>query len=329
MLVDPFGRAITYLRLSVTDRCDLRCRYCMAEDMTFLPKARLLSLEELTRLGRVFMTAGIRRIRLTGGEPLVRRDVMTLIRALGEEVAAGRLEELTLTTNGTQLARHAAALAAAGVRRLNVSLDTLDPGTYGRLTRGGRLAPVLAGIEAARHAGLRIKINAVALREDNADHLPDLLAWCGARGLDLTLIESMPVGEGISGRADSFLPLTEVFQTLSRHVTLVPEAAPAGAGPARLWRVQETGTRLGFITPLSSHFCEGCNRVRVTCTGRLYQCLGQEESVDLRVPLRDHPGDDAPVLQALRDAIARKPRGHDFGTDGVAAVARHMSHTGG
>ncbi|MCB5944922.1 GTP 3',8-cyclase MoaA [Acidocella sp. KAb 2-4] len=323
-MIDPFGRKVSYLRVSVTDRCDFRCVYCMGEDMTFLPKAELLSLEELERVCAAFIRLGVRKIRLTGGEPLVRRDVMDLIRSLGRRLGEG-LEELTLTTNGSQLAQHASGLAAAGVKRINVSLDTLDPDKFAALTRRGSLAQVLTGIDAAAAAGLHIKINMVALRGRNDDEFDAMLAWCGARGFDLCLIETMPMGE-VEYRAVTHLPLAEVRAGLARRWTLLPSTYATG-GPARYVQVAETGQRLGFITPLSHNFCEACNRVRMTCTGRLYMCLGQEDAADLRAPLRAG-GDDAALEAAILAAIARKPKGHDFVITRTA-TARHMSVTGG
>jgi cyclic pyranopterin phosphate synthase len=323
-MIDPFGRTVSYLRVSVTDRCDFRCTYCMAEDMRFLPKAELLSLEELERLCAAFIRLGVRKIRLTGGEPLVRRDVMRLIEALGRHLGAG-LEELTLTTNGSQLAQYAKGLAAAGVKRINVSLDTLDPEKFAAVTRRGEFSQVVAGIEAAAAAGLAVKINTVALRGVNEHEISAMLAWCGERKFDLCLIESMPMGE-VEYRAETHLPLPEVRARLERDWTLLPSSYATG-GPARYVQVAETGQRLGFITPLSHNFCEACNRVRVTCTGRLYMCLGQEDAADLRAPLRAR-ADDAALEAAIAAAIARKPKGHDFDIT-RAATARHMSVTGG
>jgi cyclic pyranopterin phosphate synthase len=328
-LIDPFGRAITYLRVSVTDRCDLRCVYCMAEDMSFLPRAEILSLEELERVCAAFVRLGVRRLRITGGEPLVRRGVMGLIAALGARIGHG-LDELTMTTNGTQLERFAAPLAAAGIRRVNVSLDTLDAGRFARITRWGRIERVFAGLRAAQAAGLAIKINAVALRGENEDELGDMLAWCGEQGFDLTLIEAMPMGEIDALRADQYLPLSMVRARLRQRFTL-EESDYATGGPARYFSVRETGQRLGFITPMTHNFCEGCNRVRLTVTGTLYLCLGQDDSADLRDVLR-RDGDDTALDTAIVAAIARKPRGHDFVIDRRrpgAAVARHMSVTGG
>jgi GTP 3',8-cyclase len=328
---DPFGRTITYLRVSVTDRCDFRCVYCMAEDMTFLPKAEILSLEELDRVCSAFVRLGVRKLRLTGGEPLVRRDVMTLFRSLGRHLDAGALDELTLTTNGSQLVRHAEALRAAGVRRINVSLDTLDAAKFAALTRWGKFDKVMGGIEAAKQAGLAIKINAVALKGVNEDEFDKLIAWCGAEGFDLTLIEVMPMGEiGGEVRLDQYLPLSLVRARLAQRWTL-DEIDYRTGGPARYVRVRETGGRLGFITPLTHNFCESCNRVRLTCTGTLYMCLGQEDAADLRAPVRQSEGDEA-LTQAILEAISRKPKGHDFVIDRRhtrPAVGRHMSVTGG
>ncbi len=331
-MIDPFGRAITYLRVSVTDRCDLRCVYCMAEDMAFLPKAEVLSLEELNRIAGAFIRLGTRKLRITGGEPLVRRDVMTLFRSLGARLGQG-LDELTLTTNGTQLARHATALADAGVRRVNVSLDTLIPARFTAITRWGKLDTTLQGIFAARDAGLDVKINTVAMAGVNEDEFDSLLEWCGAQGFDLTLIEAMPMGDlgiGPEGRAGQYLPLSVVRARLRRRWTLTESAHRTG-GPARYFEVVETGRRLGFITPMTHNFCESCNRVRLTCTGTLYMCLGQDDAADLRGVLRGG-ADDAALDAAIRSAIARKPKGHDFVIDRRAdrpSVARHMSVTGG
>lgn len=325
-MIDPFGRSISYLRVSVTDRCDFRCVYCMSEHMTFLPRADLLSLEELYRLCDRFIALGVRKLRLTGGEPLVRRNVMSLVERLGARLGAD-LDELTLTTNGSQLAQFAPALAAAGIRRINVSLDTLDAVRFAAITRRGRLDTVLGGIAAAAAAGLQVKINAVALRGVNEDEFDAMIGWCGARGFDLCLIETMPMGEIDQDRTDQYLPLSLVRARLSQHWTLEPTDYRTG-GPARYFTVRETGARLGFITPLSHNFCESCNRVRLTCTGQLFMCLGQEDSADLRAVLRG--GGDLTV--AITQAIARKPRGHDFvidRRDAAPAVARHMSLTGG
>jgi len=330
-MIDPFGRAITYLRVSVTDRCDLRCVYCMAEDMTFLPKAQVLTLEELDRLCGAFISLGVKKIRLTGGEPLVRKDVITLVRSLGARLGAGGLEELTCTTNGTQLAKLAGDLYAAGMRRINVSLDSLDPATFKALTRWGRLEQVLDGIFAAKAAGLQIKINAVAMKGVNEHEFDRLIAWCGEHGFDLCLIETMPMGEIDQDRSEQYLPLSLVRANLKKRWTLTETDYRTG-GPARYYDIAETGRRIGFITPLTHNFCESCNRVRLTCTGTLYMCLGQEDSAEFRELLRDPSVDDDDVRQAIRDAIARKPKGHDFVIDRRTrrpAVARHMSVTGG
>ncbi|MCU0886559.1 MAG: GTP 3',8-cyclase MoaA [Rubritepida sp.] len=330
-MIDPFGRKVSYLRVSVTDRCDLRCVYCMAEDMTFLPKSEVLSLEELERLCGAFIALGVEKIRLTGGEPLVRRNVMSLVRGLGARLGAGGLSELTLTTNGTQLARYAEELAAAGVRRINVSLDTLDAAAFRAATRWGDLAKVLEGIFAAKAAGLHVKINAVALRGVNEHEFGRMLAWCGEHGFDLCLIETMPLGEIGEDRTSQFLPLSVVRARLRDDWTLTETDYRTG-GPARYFDVRETGTRIGFITPMTHNFCESCNRVRLTCTGTLYMCLGQEDAADLRAPLRDPAVDEAGLHAAIHEAIARKPKGHDFVIDRrrrAPAVARHMSVTGG
>ncbi|QTC92815.1 GTP 3',8-cyclase MoaA [Brevundimonas goettingensis] len=330
-LIDPFGRRVDYLRVSVTDRCDLRCVYCMAERQNFLPRAQLLSLEELDRVCTAFIGLGTKRLRLTGGEPLVRKGFLDLVASLSRHLASGALQELTLTTNGTRLAEHAQDLARHGVRRINVSIDTLDPEAYRRITRGGELAKVLAGLEAARVAGIAIKINTVALKADNADELGDMVRWAHSRGMGLTLIETMPLGEIEADRTDQYLSLADVRAGFERHWTLTPMTQRTG-GPARYVRVEETGGTLGFITPMSHTFCEACNRVRVTCTGDLFLCLGQDDKADLRSVLRAYPGDDAPLVDAIRDAIAIKPKGHDFRIDrpGAApAVARPMSMTGG
>ena len=328
--IDPFGRAITYLRVSVTDRCDLRCVYCMAEDMHFLPKRDLLSLEELDRLCSAFVRRGVRKLRITGGEPLVRRDILSLFKSLSRHLDAGDLDELTLTTNGTQLARHAEALAACGVRRINVSLDTLDPAKFRTITRWGDLDRVFEGLAAARAAGLAIKINTVALKGVNDQEIPDLIAWAHGQGMELTLIEVMPLGEIEPGRIDQFLPLSLVRSQLKQRYTLEDLDDRTG-GPARYVRLRETGGRLGFITPMTHNFCESCNRVRVTCTGTLYMCLGQDDAADLRAPLRASEC-DALLEQAIAEAITRKPKGHDFVIDrrqARPAVGRHMSVTGG
>jgi cyclic pyranopterin phosphate synthase len=334
-VIDPFGRAITYLRVSVTDRCDFRCVYCMAEDMTFLPKAEILSLEELDRLCSAFIRLGVRKLRLTGGEPLVRKNVMSLVRALSCHLGTGALEELTLTTNGSQLVRYAGELASCGVRRINVSVDTLDTGKFTAITRWGRLDKVLEGLAAAKAAGLQVKINTVALKGVNEDEFDRLIEWCGAEGFDLTFIEVMPMGDiggdvGGENRLDQYLPLSLLRPRLARRWNLEDIDYRTG-GPARYVRVAETGRRIGFITPLTHNFCESCNRVRLTCTGTLYMCLGQEDSADLRAPLRADP-DDAKLEAAIHAAIARKPKGHDFIIDRrhtAPAVPRHMSVTGG
>jgi len=327
-LVDRFGRAITYLRVSVTDRCDFRCVYCMAEDMTFLPRKDVLTLEEIDRLASAFVARGVRKLRLTGGEPLVRRNIMWLVEALSRHLGDG-LDEITLTTNGSQLERYAGDLAACGIKRINVSLDTLDAAKFRVLTRWGNFEQVMQGIDAAERAGLKIKINTVALRDCNEDEFVDLLRWCHGRGFDLTLIETMPLGEIDEDRTDQYLPLSLVRARLAQHFTLTDIPYRSG-GPARYTHVAETGGRLGFITPMTHNFCESCNRVRVTCTGTLYMCLGQEDAADLRSPLRASTS-DAPLHAAIDEAIARKPKGHDFVIDRDAApsVARHMSSTGG
>jgi cyclic pyranopterin phosphate synthase len=330
-MIDPFGRSISYLRVSVTDRCDFRCVYCMSEDMTFLPKQEILTLEELDRLAGAFIGLGVKKLRLTGGEPLVRRNILWLFRALGRHLETGALEELTLTTNGSQLGKYAGELRAAGVKRINVSLDTLDAAKFTAITRWGRFDQVMAGIAAAKAAGLRVKINAVALKGVNEDEFDRLIAWCGEEGFDLTLIEVMPLGEVGSGtRVDQYLPLSMVRAQLRKRWTL-DESDYRTGGPARYYTVRETGGRLGMITPMTHNFCESCNRVRLTCTGTLFMCLGQEDAADLRAPLRAAES-DAPVEAAIRAAIARKPKGHDFIIDrrhDRPAVSRHMSVTGG
>ena len=329
-LVDPYGRHIDYIRVSVTDRCDFRCVYCMAEDMAFLPKRDLLSLEELDRLCGAFIARGTRKIRLTGGEPLVRRDLMRLIRGLSRHLASGRLQELTLTTNGSQLHRFAGELADAGVRRLNVSMDSRDPDKFRAITRRGDLAVVMKGLDAAQAAGLAVKINMVALRGVNDGEIPSMLEWAHGRGMDLTLIEVMPMGEVNGHRIDQYLSLREVRAGLSDRYRLT-DLAFKTSGPARYVKVEETGGRLGFITPMTHNFCESCNRVRVTCTGTLYMCLGQDDAADLRDALRASPADELLDATILR-AIARKPKGHDFVIDRTVnrpAVGRHMSVTGG
>ncbi|AUH63331.1 GTP 3',8-cyclase MoaA [Paracoccus zhejiangensis] len=329
-LIDPFARPITYLRVSVTDRCDFRCTYCMTEHMQFLPKKELLTLEELDRLCSAFIGLGVRKLRITGGEPLVRRGIMDFFRQASRHLGQG-LDELTLTTNGSQLARFAGELVDCGVRRINVSLDTLDPDKFAAITRWGRLAQVLDGIEAAKRAGMRVKINAVALKGFNEPELFDLVAWCAENDHDLTFIEVMPMGEmGEEDRLDQYWPLSDLRARLAERFTLIDLAERTG-GPARYVRLSETGQKIGFITPLTHNFCESCNRVRVTCTGELYMCLGQEDRADLRAPLRAS-NDDAALVAAIREAISRKPKGHDFdySRQTVAGqVSRHMSHTGG
>jgi cyclic pyranopterin phosphate synthase len=329
-LIDPFGRTISYLRVSVTDRCDFRCVYCMAEDMTFLPKRDLLTLEELDRLCSAFVDRGVKKLRLTGGEPLVRKNLMSLIESLSRHLKTGALEELTLTTNGSQLRQHAQALYRHGVRRVNVSLDTLDADKFKAITRWGDYAKVMDGIAAAQDAGLKIKLNAVALRGFNEDEIPAMLAFAHERDMDLTLIETMPLGDIDGDRTDQYLPLSQVRRSLETAFTLTDLPDQTG-GPARYVRVEETGGRLGFITPLTHNFCESCNRVRVTCTGTLYMCLGQDDAADLRAPLRASEGDEL-LHNAIDEAIGRKPKGHDFVIDRTGqapAVARHMSMTGG
>jgi cyclic pyranopterin phosphate synthase len=329
-MIDPFGRHISYLRVSVTDRCDFRCVYCMAEDMTFLPKAEILSLEELDRLCSAFIRLGVRKLRLTGGEPLVRRNVMSLVRSLGRHRASGALDELTLTTNGSQLARFADELSDCGVERINVSLDTLDPEKFAAITRWGKLAVVKDGLAAAKRAGIAVKINTVALKGVNDDEFDRLIGWCGDEGFDLVFIEVMPMGEIGETRVDQYLPLSLVRARLQKNWSLGESDYRTG-GPARYYTVGETGHRVGFITPLTHNFCESCNRVRVTCTGTLYMCLGQEDAADLRAPLRLSEGDEL-LDAAIHEAIARKPKGHDFIIDrrhSRPAVSRHMSVTGG
>ena len=331
-LIDPFKRAITYLRVSVTDRCDFRCVYCMSENMTFLPKKELLTLEELDRMCSTFVGLGVEKLRITGGEPLVRREIMTFFRAMSRHLETGALKELTLTTNGSQLERFADDLYSAGVRRINVSLDTLDEQKFADITRWGRLPQVLRGIDAAQKAGLRVKINAVALKDFNEAELFAITEWCAERDMDLTWIEVMPMGDiGNEDRLDQYWKLSALRQTLTERYTLTDLPERTG-GPARYVRLEETGQKIGFITPLTHNFCESCNRVRLTCTGELYMCLGQEDMADLRAPLRNYPASEAPLQEAIREAISRKPKGHDFDysrqtVDG--RVTRHMSHTGG
>jgi cyclic pyranopterin phosphate synthase len=329
-MIDPFGRMVSYLRVSVTDRCDFRCTYCMAEHMVFLPKKDLLTLEELERLCSAFIAKGVRKIRLTGGEPLVRHNIMHLVRNLGQKIGASGLDELTLTTNGSQLSRFAAELADSGVRRINVSIDTLDPEKFRAITRIGDLAKVLDGVDAAQRAGIGIKINAVALKDFNDREIPDLMRWAHGRGMDMTVIETMPMGEIDEDRTDQYLPLSLLRKSLEEQFTLEDIPFRTG-GPARYVRVAETGGRLGFITPMTHNFCESCNRVRLTCTGTLYMCLGQNDAADLRAVLRE-TDDDAVLSAAIDEAIRRKPKGHDFIIDrqhNRPAVARHMSVTGG
>jgi cyclic pyranopterin phosphate synthase len=330
-LIDPFARAISYLRVSVTDRCDFRCTYCMAEHMTFLPKADLLTLEELDRLCSSFVRLGVEKLRITGGEPLVRKGIMTFFEAMARHLQSGALRELTLTTNGSQLARFAQPLADLGVTRINVSLDTLDAKKFAEITRWGRLAQVLDGIAAAKAAGLRVKINAVALQGFNEDELIPLTEWCAREGHDLTWIEVMPMGEIEPARLEQYWSLKDLRARLAECYTLTDLAERTG-GPARYVRLEETGQKIGFITPLTHNFCESCNRVRLTCTGELYMCLGQEDMADLRAPLRASPDSDAPLEAAIRAAIARKPKGHDFDYSRQTIrgqMTRHMSHTGG
>jgi cyclic pyranopterin phosphate synthase len=330
-LIDPFGRGISYLRVSVTDRCDFRCVYCMAEEMTFLPRAELLTLEELDRVCSAFVRRGVRKLRLTGGEPLVRRNILTLFESLSRHLKSGDLDELTLTTNGSQLARYAGDLVGYGVRRVNVSLDTLDPAKFLAITRWGKFDQVMKGLDAAKEAGLKVKINCVALKGVNDGELHDLVAWCGERGFDLTFIEVMPMGDiGGEARLDQYLPLSMVRAELNKRWTLEAIDYTSG-GPARYVMCRETGQRIGFITPMTHNFCESCNRVRLTCTGTLYMCLGQEDAADLRTPVRASEGDEL-LMDAIDEAIGRKPKGHDFVIDrrrGLASVSRHMSTTGG
>ncbi|MGC1588478.1 MAG: GTP 3',8-cyclase MoaA [Rhodomicrobium sp.] len=329
-MVDSFGRHVTYLRVSVTDRCDFRCVYCMSEHMTFLPKADLLTLEELDRLCAAFIAKGVRKLRLTGGEPLVRKNILWLFQALSRHLASGALDEVTVTTNGSQLSRFASELAAAGVRRINVSLDTLDPAKFQEITRWGDIAKVIDGIRAAQKAGLQIKVNMVALKGVNEGEIEEMLRWCHGEGMDLTLIETMPLGDVEGDRTDQYLPLSVVRARLQDRLTLEDIPYRTG-GPARYVQVHETGGRLGFITPLTHNFCESCNRVRITCTGTLYMCLGQNDAADLRTPLRASESDEL-LNAAIGEAIGRKPKGHDFVIDRRAqkpAVARHMSLTGG
>ena len=331
-LIDPFARPISYLRVSVTDRCDFRCVYCMSENMTFLPKKELLTLEELDRMCSTFIGLGVEKLRITGGEPLVRKGIMTFFHAMTRHLESGTLKELTLTTNGSQLERYADELYAAGVRRINISLDTLDEQKFADITRWGRLPQVLKGIEAAKKAGLRVKINTVALKGFNEDELFTLTEWCQREEMDLTFIEVMPMGDiGNEDRLDQYWPLKDLRTTLAERYTLTDLAHRTG-GHARYVRLEETGQQIGFITPLTHNFCESCNRVRLTCTGELFMCLGQEDNADLRAPLRLHPDSDAPLEEAIRAAIKLKPKGHDFDYDRQSVggkMTRHMSHTGG
>ncbi|MEL6509832.1 MAG: GTP 3',8-cyclase MoaA [Pseudomonadota bacterium] len=331
-LIDPFERAISYLRVSVTDRCDFRCVYCMSENMTFLPKKELLTLEELDRLCSSFIKLGVQKLRITGGEPLVRRGIMTYFDAMSRHLDSGALKELTLTTNGSQLEKYADDLAACGVKRINISLDTLDEAKFAEITRWGRLPQVIKGIDAAQKAGLRVKINAVALKGFNEDELFTLIDWCASRDMDLTFIEVMPMGDiGNENRLDQYWSLKEMRQTIGEQFTMTDLAERTG-GPARYIRLEETGQKIGFITPLTHNFCESCNRVRITCTGEIYTCLGQEGKSDLRAPLRAYPDTDFPLEEAIRAAIALKPKGHDFDYSRQelgGQMSRHMSHTGG
>ncbi len=331
-LIDPFARAITYLRVSVTDRCDFRCVYCMAENMQFLPKKELLTLEELDRLCSKFVELGVQKLRITGGEPLVRRDIVRFFQGMSRHLETGALRELTLTTNGSQLERFADDLFASGVRRINVSLDTLDDDKFARVTRWGRLPQVIRGIDAAQRAGVRVKINAVALKGFNEDELFTLTEWCASRDMDLTWIEVMPMGDlGGEDRIGQYWSLDDVRAQLSQNYSVTGLAERTG-GPARYVRLEETGQKIGFITPLSHNFCESCNRVRLTCTGELYMCLGQEDMADLRQPLRDFPENDVALENAIRAAISLKPKGHDFDYSRQeigGQMTRHMSHTGG
>ena len=329
-MIDPFGRSINYLRVSVTDRCDLRCVYCMSEDMTFLPKSDLLSLEELDRVCSTFVKLGVRKLRITGGEPLVRKNVLNLFENLGRHLKTGGLDELTLTTNGNRLAKYSEALRTAGVKRVNISLDSLNAKRFKAITRWGNHEKVMDGIKAAKAAGLKIKINTVAMRGVNEDEFNDLVAWCGDEGFDLVFIETMPMGNIDEDRTDQYLPLSLVRADLSRHWTLTPINDNTG-GPARYTRCAETGGRVGFITPMTHNFCESCNRVCLTCMGTLYMCLGQDNAADLRTPMRASEGNEL-LSQAIQEAITRKPKGHDFIIDrrhNKPAVGRHMSVTGG
>ena len=330
-LIDPFARAITYLRVSVTDRCDFRCVYCMSENMNFLPKVDLLTLEELDRVCTAFISQGVRKLRITGGEPLVRRDIMDFFTSISRHLKSGILDELTLTTNGSQLHRYANQLAEIGIKRINISLDTLDPEKFAKITRWGRLTQVLDGIDAAINAGIRVKINVVALKDFNENELDNLVKWCAQKDMDLTFIEVMPMGDiGNENRLDQYWPLSDLQKTLAKTWT-VTESREQSGGPARYVRLAETNQKVGFITPLTHNFCESCNRVRLTCTGELYQCLGQEEQFDLRKVLRNNV-DNKLLVEAIHAAIAEKPKGHDFDYSRQKVsgqMSRHMSHTGG
>jgi cyclic pyranopterin phosphate synthase len=329
-MIDPFGRKITYLRVSVTDHCDFRCTYCMGDQVTFLPKAEVLTLEEIDRLCSAFVSRGVRKLRITGGEPLVRRNIISLFRSLGRHLDSGALDEIVLTTNGSQLERLAQGLFASGLRRINVSLDTLDAAKFLAITRRGKLDRVLAGLAAAKAAGLKVKVNTVALKGVNEDEADDLVAWCGHQGFDLTFIETMPLGDIGGDRTEQYMPVTEIRRRLEQNWSLSDISDNTG-GPSRYVRVAETGQRLGFITPMSRHFCDTCNRVRLTCTGILYMCLGKNDSFDLRSPLRTSES-DGPLLAAIDEAISRKPKGHDFTIEpgnGHPTMARHMNVTGG
>ena len=330
-LIDPFNRAITYLRVSVTDRCDFRCVYCMSENMNFLPKADLLTLEELDKMCSAFISQGVEKLRITGGEPLVRRNIMEFFESISRHLKTGDLKELTLTTNGSQLHRFAEKLSEIGIKRINVSLDTLNEHKFSKITRWGRLSQVLKGIDAAIAAGIKIKINTVALKDFNEDELEEIVQWCANRKMDLTFIEVMPMGDiGNENRLNQYWPLSDLRKKLSETWTLYDTDEQTG-GPARYVRLNETGQKIGFITPMTHNFCESCNRVRLTCTGELYQCLGQEDQVDLRKILRNH-SDTEPLIQAIHNAISKKPKGHDFDYSRQSIsgqMTRHMSHTGG
>ena len=331
-LIDPFNRSINYLRVSVTDRCDFRCVYCMSENMTFLPKKELLTLEELDRLCTIFINQGIQKLRITGGEPLVRRGIMDFFQSISRHLTSGALKELTLTTNGSQLERFADKLVDCGVKRINVSLDTIDPDRFAKVTRWGRLPQVLRGIEAAQAAGLRVKINSVALKNVNQDELFTLTKWCADKDMDLTFIEVMPMGDiGNENRLDQYWSLKDLEQEISKKFTIINLKEKTG-GPARYIKLKETNQKIGLITPLSHNFCESCNRVRLTCTGQLHQCLGQEDEADMRAVLRNSPNSDLPIIQAIHRAIALKPKGHDFDYSRkkvTGSISRHMNHTGG